>query len=270
MKGMGKIAVCLAGGLVLSIGARAGSVALAGNPYEPIVVRNIFGLNPPPTNTPSSSENDQLPKITPNGIMSIFGQLQVLFKVAPKPGQKDAKEESYVLSEGQAQDEIEVVHIDEARALVTFNNHGTVQEIPLVNTPKANTPVPAGGGIGGGGIPIPPRMGGRPGGGPGGGPGGMRLMGQNRGRVGIGNYNGAGDNPVSNNNPAQGQGGLSTDEQMVLVAAQHLKAQQEGDSSALIFPPTPYDAEAGINPSGPPALPGTTAAGATATGTMKR
>ena len=78
--------------------------------------------------------------------MSIFGQLQVLFKVAgtAKPGQP-AKDEFYILSEGQRQDEIEVIHIDEKASLVTFNNHGTVQEIPLANAPAVSTPMPGAG-----------------------------------------------------------------------------------------------------------------------------
>src|SRR5208282_3999681 len=102
MKCLGKIAVCLAGGLMLHISARAdGAIAPNGNPYTPIVVRNVFGLNPPPTNNPVNPDDVPL-KITPNGIMSIFGQLQVLFKVAPKPGQPPGtKDASYVLSEGQ-------------------------------------------------------------------------------------------------------------------------------------------------------------------------
>ena len=130
MKRLVKIVVCLASGLVLNAGARADDVVLPNNPYAPIVVRNVFGLNPPQpvdTNAPQAD----LPKITPNGIMSIFGQLQVLFKVAgtAKPGQP-AKDESYILSEGQRQDEIEVIQIDEKASLVTFNNHGTVQELP--------------------------------------------------------------------------------------------------------------------------------------------
>ena len=79
--------------------------------------------------------------------MSIFGQLQVLFKVAgtAKPGQP-AKDDSYILSEGQRQDEIEVIHIDEKASLVTFNNHGTVQEIPLDQRAGGlHTPMPASG-----------------------------------------------------------------------------------------------------------------------------
>jgi len=110
----------------------------------PIVVRNVFGLNPPPA-PGSTTDETQLPKITPNGIMSIFGQLQVLFKVAPnKPG---GKEESYVLSEGQQQDDIEVTHIDEQGGIVTFDNHGTVQSIPLTAAPALNMPVATAGGV---------------------------------------------------------------------------------------------------------------------------
>jgi hypothetical protein len=241
MKDAGKIVVCLAGGLMLSIGTRVSGGLSAGNPYETIVTRNVFGLNPPPPpGSTSGDEAAQLPKITLNGIMSIFNhQLQALFKVAPKPGQKDAKEESYVLSEGQAQDDIEVVHIDEKAALVTFNNHGTVQEIPLANAPKITTPAIAGGG--GNNSGIPPRMGGRFSG------PGAHFGGPNRAM-------GGGENrPPFNNASAQNQGGnnLSSEDQMVLVAAEHLKAQQEGRPEAIIFPPTRFDEEAGITPSTP-------------------
>ena len=126
MKCLGKITVCLAGALMLNVSVRGDDTVAPNNPYVPIVVRNVFGLNPVPTNTAPPPEDTPL-KITPNGIMSIFGQLQVLFKVSPKPGQPGGKEDSYVLSEGQSQDEIEVVHINEKAGIVTFNNHGTVQ-----------------------------------------------------------------------------------------------------------------------------------------------
>ena len=66
--------------------------------------------------------------------MTVFGHSQVLFKVAPvagKPG-PGAKEDYYILSQGQAQDEIEVIKIDEKNGLVTFDNHGNTQELPLI------------------------------------------------------------------------------------------------------------------------------------------
>jgi hypothetical protein len=138
MKCAGKIAVCLAGGLVLNTSLRADDVVLPDNPYAPVVVRNIFGLNPPPVVDPNATPADPPPKITLNGIMSIFGQLQVLFKVADKtPGQ-----DAYILGEGQQQDEIEVTKIDDKAGIVTFNNHGIVQVLPLVAATSSG-PAPA-------------------------------------------------------------------------------------------------------------------------------
>jgi hypothetical protein len=159
MKLTGKILICLAGGFALNATALADDAALPGNPYAPVVVRNIFGLNPPP---PPGSETPvdatPPPKITPNGIMTILGELQVLFKVANPAGPgKPAGDSDYILSEGQRQDDIEVVKIDEKGGVVTFNNHGTVQELPLVATssgpatggnPTTSFPTTPGGGRG--------------------------------------------------------------------------------------------------------------------------
>ena len=146
MKRGGKIAIWLAGGLVLSAGAQVDNVAVASadNPYEAIATRNIFSLNPVAAEVPAG---DPPPKITLNGIMSIHGRSQALYKVAGtgKPGQP-AKDQFYNLSEGQRQDDVEVVHINDQASLVTFNNHGTVQEIPLANAPAVTTSAPGTGG----------------------------------------------------------------------------------------------------------------------------
>jgi hypothetical protein len=132
MKYSGKIVVCLVGALALTAGLRADDVVLPGNPYAPLVARNIFGLNPPIPVNPNEDATPP-PKITPNGIMSIFGQLQVLFKVAvPARQGQPAKDQSYILSAGQRQDDIEVTQINEKAGIVTFNNHGTIQELPLI------------------------------------------------------------------------------------------------------------------------------------------
>ena len=63
--------------------------------------------------------------------MTIFGTNQVLFKVSMTLPAKPAIEKSYILSEGQIQDGIEVLKISEKRRIVTFNNHGVIQTIPL-------------------------------------------------------------------------------------------------------------------------------------------
>jgi hypothetical protein len=130
MKCVGKIMICLAGGLALNASLSAAEAVSPNNPYVPIVTRNVFGLNPPQAVVQTPGEPP--PKITPNGIMTIFGNRQVLFKVSipAKPG-IPAKEDDYILGEGQRQDDIEVTQIDEKSGVVTFNNHGTVQEIPL-------------------------------------------------------------------------------------------------------------------------------------------
>jgi hypothetical protein len=268
MNRLGTIAVCLAGALALNAGTRAGAAMSAGNPYEPIVERNVFGLNPPSSSTEDTNKaNENLSKITPNGIMSIFGQLQVLFKVAPKPGQKDAKEASFVLSEGQAQDGIEVVRIDEKAALVTFNNNGTVQEIPLANAPKISAPASAGGAGGGPSqnFPaagrIPPRFGGSPGVNPGVNPGVISGGGSGRGRTGLfGGQNR--DNPNPGNAPAFGaastransgfsmtqpndsgassgtqtQRPLTAEEQKVMIEVMKAKYESEGNPISQIMP----------------------------------
>jgi hypothetical protein len=252
MKRLGKIAVCLASGLVLNAGARADDAVLPNNPYAPVVVRNVFALNPLPTNDVNAVQAEPPPKITLNGIMSILGHLQALFKVAvpAKPGQL-AKDESYILSEGQRQDDVEVIKIDEKASLVTFNNHGTVQELalakanaPAVNAPGGPAPIqnftaPNGDNSGRG------RLGGRP---AGGGFGAAR----NRGAGNDANQNSSIPASAGHFGQTQPQNTITPEVQMILIAAQHAKAQQEGDPVAAIYPPTPIDAEAGVVPPPPP------------------
>ena len=135
MKRVGKIAIYIASGLALNASLQAGDVLLPNNPYAPIVAHNMFGLNPPQAAGATTDANPP-PKITPTGIMTIFGSRQALFTVegASKPEQP-GKSGSYILSEGQRQDDIEVTRINEKSGVVTFNNHGVVQEIPLIKAP---------------------------------------------------------------------------------------------------------------------------------------
>ena len=129
--------------------AQADTLAMASNPYSAIPERNVFALVPipvPPTVDPETLK-DPPPKITHNGTMNLFGQMQVLFKVAvkPLPGQP-AKDQSYVMAEGERQDDITVVKIDSKTGIITFNNHGKIQELPLVEAPKGSVgsvPAPA-------------------------------------------------------------------------------------------------------------------------------
>ena len=158
MKRFGKMAVGLAGGLAFAAGLRADVSSLANNlpsdnPYALVSGRNIFGLNPPPPPPdPTVQAEKELPKITPEGLMDYFGHTRVLYKVSggpSKPGQP-AKDQFYNLSEGQGQDDIEVVRINEKAGLVTFKNHGFEQELPLASPTASGShgpgpgPAPAG------------------------------------------------------------------------------------------------------------------------------
>ena len=262
----GKILICLACGLALNAILHAKDMTpiermnavrhaknktLTDNPYISVVTRNVFGLNPSLPITQDVTPQ----KITPNGIMNIFGTRQVLFKVT-RPGQP-SKEQSYILSEGQRQDDIEVTHIDEQAGVVTFNNRGVIQEIPLTKSPDITTIAPA---------PAPPPVrtfspvpntsvdsgGGAVFG------FGNRL---NRNRSLNNNSSASGVNPRANNpfmNPstssATPQGlppGMSAEDQAVLVTANHVDAVQRNDPSAVLYPPTQFDQEAGIVPTPP-------------------
>lgn len=255
MKHFWTMAVCLAGVLVLNTGRGAD------NPYAPIPVRNIFGLNPP---QPQDIKPPEPPsKITLNGIMTILGSAQALFyvDVPPRPP-LPATQKSYILSEGQRQDEIEVTHIDLIKNVVTFNNHGVVQEIPLVKAGPITTPTPVvmnssppgmnagfGGGRGPGGF-----------GGPGGGnlarfgnnPGQNRNMGNTGGNAGQNNF---GNTGAGASTAGQNQSRLSVEEQTVLIAAQKAQAKQNNDPTWQIYPPTELDDAAGTGNTTQPATP---------------
>lgn len=293
MKRLGKIAACLAGGLALNVSLHAANPAanhaLAvvpapaagdatwGNPYTTIAVRNMFGLNPPPPPGPVEPPGKNLPKITPTGIMGVFGQSQVLFKVTPvSKGGPAPKDEFYILSEGQRQDDIEVVKIDEQHSLVTFDNHGITQELPLaVAAASGGGPAAAwsgGGGMNPGMAPV------TAGNGTGGSPGSFTQFGAGSGGNTGGRPN---SNPAFNSGGAGGPNGavggldfnaplhgsvyqpepsgMTADEVQQNVSINHVKAILDNNVSAPVFPPSKYDHEAGITPDpgsdsgGPPA-----------------
>ena len=271
MKRFGTIAAWLAGGLALNAAVSAQELSatnnlLPGDPYSPIAVRNVFGLLPPPDPNKllEDEKNKNLPKIIPSGLMSVFGSWKVLFKVtgvANGPGGKPG-DKYYNLAEGQGQDEIEVTHIDAQNNIVTFNNHGTEQEIPLVSPTATgeNTPSSPGGG-GPGAVPtISPVNSSAPGPGgivhfsgrgPAGGPRGMG-MGNNGFNGGFNGAGGAG-NGVSlnfgassaNNNyvTPQFQDKSTPEERVILMEAQRMQWQQEQSQNPALnpslIPPTP-------------------------------
>jgi hypothetical protein len=152
--------VCAAGGLTWWSAAYAATADLPGNPYQPIVERNVFGLKPPPPPPDPGANKPPPPKIIVTGITTLMNKKRALLKTpgpAPKPGEKAKGEQSYILSVGEGQDGIEVLDIDENAGTVKVNNSGEVVTLDLVKDgqkPSAGVPTPMPGGMPGG-IPAP-------------------------------------------------------------------------------------------------------------------
>jgi hypothetical protein len=230
------------------------------NPYTPIVTRNIFDLVPIPVvdNTPVVPETPP-PKITPNGIMNIFGKSQVLFKVAgvARAGQPP-KDESFMLGEGERQDEIEVQKIDQATGTVTFDNHGTIQSLTLSVAANSGVPAPAVGGVPGVTRPIPTVT---------------PAVAASKAAAGFGGRFGRPETaPATAPDTSTGAGAATTggnaapaeqitpEAQVIIMEAQRAKWKNEGNPAAAILPPTAItdmlNDEGGGGPPAPPGLPG--------------
>lgn len=251
------------------------SSAVADGPYATIVARNMFGLVPIPPPDPDAGKppEEAPPKITPNGIMTIFGKDQALFKVAnkPKPGQP-AKDDSYVLAEGERQDDITVVKINHVEGLITFDNHGHTQELALIPAKESGPSGGPGGGPGNrGGAFGQPNSGGQPPGTGGVRPFPGRVPGSNP-SAGINNNNNSYSSNPGNPNAAMGIGGgvppiganggitmlgdspvnanrvyqpvadptITPEQSVILIEAQRMKALQNGNTRmAAMLPNTP-------------------------------
>jgi hypothetical protein len=155
MKKFGKLAVCVAGGL-LHVQAQALTSDSAANPYASIVDRNVFGLRPPPPPTTEAPKPVNVPNITLQGVISGFGKKQVLFKtmMPGAPGQPP-KETSVVMSEGERLGEVEVLEINEAAGTIKFKNHGTeeIKDLSKDGVKQPTGPAPAMAGLPG--VPSP-------------------------------------------------------------------------------------------------------------------
>jgi hypothetical protein len=186
------------------------SSAVANSPYATILARNSFGLLPiriaPPAGMPLS---EAPPTITLTGAMSIFGKDQALFKVAhtAKHGQP-AKEDSYVLAEGEGQDGITVVKINLLNGIITFDTHGITQELALLPAKDSGSS----GGLGGGGTAAN---------------NGITMLSE-RPISAYRTYQSVVDSPVT------------AEQSAILIEAQRMKALRSGNNRlANMLPPTP-------------------------------
>ena len=153
--------VWMAGTLMFCIGA--GATPDAGtNPYQGIVVRNVFNLREPPPPPNPEDNKPPPPNIILTGVMSGFGPNRALLKTTPppKPGEQN-KEQSLMLREKEREGEIEVLEIAQQEPGVWFvkvNNYGTVTNltfekngVKLTSSPPPGAPQP--------GAPPPPMPG---------------------------------------------------------------------------------------------------------------
>jgi hypothetical protein len=253
------VGLAVLGGFAMAV--QADDLAVASNPYSTITERNVFALVPiPPPPDPSTlvAPADPPPKITIQGMMTLFGKPQVLFKFTLKaPAGQQPKEESFVLSEGERQEDVEVTKIDMVGKTASFINHGIAQDVALSDTAKLTGPAPSPvmGGMPSpavGGIPLPS-----------GGNGGMPMMGGMRGRGVMGTRPGSdGSNPgvgaagpggviPQSNDPANASDNLTAEERAILIEAQRGVLKQQNNPAAAILPPTsrilPPDIIKGLN-----------------------
>jgi hypothetical protein len=130
----GSTKVLVLSSLVMAAGTPELFAEVTGHPYQGIVDRNVFNLKPPPRPEDSLPPPEPPPKITLTGFTTILGDKRVLFKVlVPAKPPQPQKEESYILTEGQRDGDIEVLEIEEKDGVAKFNNHGTIQTLDLAN-----------------------------------------------------------------------------------------------------------------------------------------
>ncbi|HYG21977.1 MAG TPA: hypothetical protein VEH04_04280 [Verrucomicrobiae bacterium] len=224
----------------LSLGARTS----AANPYAGIMDRNVFSLKPKVEQPLTPPEPPKPPvKLTLTGITTILGNKRALLKAQiPARAGEQAKDESYMLTEGQRADGLEIKSIDVQGGKVVVDNNGITETLDFVNNgakllasaaPASSTPgvipPPAGPGAGNatGGLPNLPRP-----------------MPSRQVRTG-----GPSDAAIGSNNTTAGQAAasaalqfqnpVSPDEQTAMIELQRLHLQDQGKhEEAALFPMT--------------------------------
>jgi hypothetical protein len=153
--------LCMLGTVAFGTIASALTTDATSKPYQGIVDRNVFGLKPaPPPPDPTEVNKPPPVKITLTGITTILGNKRVLMKApspAAKPGEQPKGDRSYILTEGQMEDDIEVLEINEKTGDVKLKNAGAVVTLNLMKDgpkpPMGAAPAPGVPGAPGGAIP---------------------------------------------------------------------------------------------------------------------
>jgi hypothetical protein len=156
MKHGEKTLACLLCSLALCGAATAVAIS-SENPYQMVVERNVFALKPPAPPPPDpASIKPPAPKVILNGIITLLGNKRALLKMTPPAAKgEQAKEQSYVLTEGQRDGDLEVIKIDEKAGMVTVNDFGTVTNITFDTNVTKTASAPPGTPAAAGAIPPP-------------------------------------------------------------------------------------------------------------------
>jgi len=96
------------------------------NPYQPIVLRNPFGIKPVPEPIAQVKEGPPvaLPKVILTGITTMFGPPKALIEITEAEPGKAANIRRPILREGEKDGTVEVISIDPANASVRIKNSG--------------------------------------------------------------------------------------------------------------------------------------------------
>ena len=130
-------------GLISIRNANALTTDKADGPYDGIVARNVFHLQPalPPSENPGPKTAIPLPKLVLTGITSILGRNVAFITIAGI--RSGGGSESVMLAEGQTLNDIEVRSIDLKAGIVQIFNHGEPQTLDFDhNAAKPPDPVP--------------------------------------------------------------------------------------------------------------------------------
>ena len=160
----GRIVVLVCGVCALAPGGLQAAAPASGDcPYQGIIDRNVFGLKEPPPPPEPGPVKPPPPKITATGFVMIGVTKRALLKVMepakpPEPGKPPtpAQEQSYILSEGERQGEVEVLAIDDKAGTIKVNNYGTEMVLSLITNLPAAAPAPV---TGPPPVPMPPMAG---------------------------------------------------------------------------------------------------------------
>jgi hypothetical protein len=96
----------------------------------------VFHLRPAPIASHPAVQKP-LPRVHLTGITTILRGKRALLKVEfpPKPFERAARQESYILTEGQHAGPIEVLAINEKQEQVTLDDAGTITNITFEKIP---------------------------------------------------------------------------------------------------------------------------------------